>query len=88
MPANNERVGVIHFLDGTSLTFQFPPQASPAAEVGTALERALASRSVAVEMEGSLFIIPVTSIKSIQITPAPDPLPDTVIRSATLFGRG
>ena len=87
MTTQEERVCVIHMNDGTSLTFQFPPQVAPEM-VGIELEKALNARMLAVEMDGSLVMIPTTSIKSVQVTPAPTPLPRFVIQHATFYGRG
>lgn len=87
MKTQEEKVCVIHLNDGTSLTFQFPPQIAPEM-VSAQVEKALNARMLAVEMDGSLVMIPTTSIKSVQITPAPATLPKFVIQHATLYSRG
>ncbi|MEW6488026.1 MAG: hypothetical protein AB1578_08930 [Thermodesulfobacteriota bacterium] len=87
MKTPEESVCVIHMNDGTKLTFQFPPQVGPEM-IGIELEKALNARMLAAELDGSLVMIPTTSIKSVQVTPAPTPLPRFVIHRATFYGKG
>jgi len=48
------------------------------------MQKQMEGRWLALEVEGDLFMIPVDSIKYIQGHPAPEKLPDTVIRGARL----
>jgi len=73
----------IHFNDGTRLGFTFPQQVGSDHMVSR-MQKQMEGRWLALEVEGDLFMIPVDSIKYIQGHPAPEKLPDTVIRGARM----
>ena len=73
----------IHFNDGDRLEVSFPEQGD-SQTIATRVQKALEALTLAVEVEGQLYAIPVTSIKYLQLSPAPDTLPDTVIRGASM----
>jgi hypothetical protein len=72
----------ISFTDGEQLKIAWPRQEAASLRVGRVLETILANQSLAVELEGRLVVFPVENIRSIEVRPAPDKLPDTVIRDA------
>ena len=74
----------IHFTDGTKMSVAFPKQEEFAHQIAKKVKDALESNQLAIEMGNELFVIPMNSIKYLQLSPAPDKLPDTVIRGATL----
>jgi hypothetical protein len=76
----------IRFIDDSTVSFDFPQQVADPQAVVRRMEKLLDSPYVLVEAEGALLMYPVTNIKSIQVFPAPEKLPDTVIRGASLTG--
>ena len=81
MKKGDEVFAIIRTTSGAKLKFRFPMAAEPET-VGARLEKALNASSLAIEIEGALMIFPVANIQSVQITPAPEHLPSTVIKGA------
>lgn len=78
---------VIHFMDGTKITFAWPRQAGdePTAML-TRVRKALEMDKLAVEVQGDLFVIPIRNVKYVQLTPAPAKLPAEVIKGGEVVG--
>ena len=74
----------IWFVDGESLKFRFPLAATTEFEVLKNVEKGLANRSIAVQLEGRLIIIPLTSIRTIELSPVPKKMPAGVIKNARI----
>lgn len=74
---------VIHFTDGAKLTVDFPAQGEDV-NITQKMQKILDNTCLIIEADGSLITIPMSSIKYIQSHPAPDTLPDFVIRGATI----
>jgi hypothetical protein len=75
--------GTFHFTDGTKLTLRWPRQAgSEPSEIAATVRKALESDRVIAEVEGRLLIIPVASVKYIEVSPAPEKLPKGVLLGA------
>jgi hypothetical protein len=74
----------ISFVDGTQLKLAWPRPEEPDARLAGMLEKILTNESIAVEVEGRLMIIPVNNIKTMEVSPAPEKLPATVIRDARM----
>ena len=79
----NKRYATIHFIDGTQLTLDFPKQTDDS-NIASKLQKLLDQPCLAIEADGALLTIPMTSIKYIQSHPSPTSLPDFVIQGATL----
>lgn len=73
---------VIHFTDGSKVAFDFPEQVQEPARLMKHMEKVLTMPYVVVEAEGAVLLYPRENIKSIQVYPAPDKLPDFVIAGA------
>jgi hypothetical protein len=87
MDAMSEKRGiVIHFMDGSTKTLEFPKQAPDDQTTAHRLKEALAARSLVIEAEGALIVIPFENVKYLQSYPAPAKLPDYAIRGATFKG--
>ena len=80
---SDKRYAIIHFIDGTQLTLDFPKQAEDS-DITQKLQKLLDSPCLMIEADGALITIPLTSIKYIQSHPSPNVLPDFVIQGATL----
>lgn len=74
----------IHFTDGSKMSVAFPKQDEFAHQIVRKMKEALDANQLAIEMGKELFVIPMSSIKYVQMSPAPDKLPDTVIQGARL----
>lgn len=76
----------IHFNDKTKLDLRFEQQVSDAVTQATELRKAMESETLSLEIEGRLIVIPMRSVKYIQLEPAPEGLPKGVIRGAKVVG--
>ena len=80
-----ERGMTIHYLDGSKLDLRFPRQVKSDDSVSVRLDRVLEKELLLVEVDGALMIVPFTSIKYLQVSPAPPKLPDYVIKGASMI---
>jgi len=81
---SENRYAVIYFIDGSSKKIEFPAQ-SDDINVSDKIQKLINNPTLMIEVEGSLMIIPMTSIKYIQSYPRPNILPDSVIKGAVLI---
>jgi hypothetical protein len=77
----------VFFLDGTRVSFDYPRQSGrdQAAIVAT-VQKAIASERLVLEVDGDLVVIPIRSVKYVQVSPGPPHLPAGVLRQARLHG--
>ena len=81
MNARQKRTMIIHFNDGSKKLLEFPaPVADGDANLAARLKEALDARHLVLEAGGAMIVIPVESIKYLQIFPAPTTLPAYAIR--------
>ena len=81
MNEKTRRSMVVHFHDGSTKTLEFPtPVPDGDASLAARLKEALDARQMILEAEGALFVIPVESIKYLQVFPAPAKLPAHAIK--------
>lgn len=79
----------VFFTDGEALHFEFPFDEGEEdhASAVSAVREALEKDKVTIEAEGDLYVIPLSSVRYVFATPAPDNLPtDSVIRHARIIG--
>ena len=77
----------VHFMDGTKLAVRYPRLAGlDATALAAAVKRALDAEKIVVEVDGDLLIIPMKNVKYFHLTPAPDHIPQGVIRNGKLIG--
>ncbi len=76
----------IHFCDGTSLAFSFPPQRENQAGRELLFEDITRKRMLTVAADGALHVIPFENVKYISVYPAPAELDPKIIRGATAEG--
>ena len=79
-----QRNMVIHFMDGSQVSYYFPKQVDPGASVINRLKKVMENPYIIVEGDGSVTFYPTNNIKSIQMYPAPEHLPDFVIKDAEI----
>jgi len=75
---------VVHFIDGSRLSCEFPPQTADPLRVLRNVRRAMESDKITLELEGQLVFIPTANVKYLSVSPTPDSLPEGVIRGAVL----
>ena len=74
-------------MDGTRIVLEYPKQAGEdPATIASNVRKALESDKLVLEAQGDLMVIPIRNIKYIQVSPAPDELPQGVLRNARIAG--
>lgn len=82
---NDDRQLTIHFNTGAKMDLTFPPKLkNSTAAVMEAMKRTMESDKLVIEAEGKLVIIPWTSIKQLELTPAPAAVPFGAIMGARI----
>ncbi len=77
---------VIRFMDGSKITLRYPKQAgTDPTTIAANVRKALEADRLLVEMDGNLLFIPLANVKYVEVRPAPDVLPPTVLRNARMF---
>lgn len=84
-----DRSLTLHFMDGSSVSFDFPEQSKNEAARQIMLEEIIKNQYVLVEADGALMMFPVVNIRSIQVMIPPaaagKPVPlKGIIRGATV----
>jgi hypothetical protein len=80
-PQNGMR---IHFVDGNSLTIDFPPQRENRAGRELLFDDIMKKRMLTVAADGALHVIPFENVKYISVFPAPTELDKSIIQGATI----
>jgi len=81
----NKRYLTIHFTDGSKLSVTFPRQIEEFHQMAERIQKALDANKLAIEIDGELFVIPMNNVKYLQMTPAPEKMPETIIRGGSLI---
>jgi hypothetical protein len=82
---NDTRKGLtIHFTDGSSVSFDFPIQPGDPAAITRRVEELLKDQYIMIEAEGALLLYPLANVRSLQVFPAPDTLPQNCIKGASI----
>jgi hypothetical protein len=75
----------ITFMDGQSMTLNYKTAQSEAAfRLGEILNRLREVNNLVFELEGKLMIIPMTNVRTVELSPAPDNLPPDIGRATLL----
>lgn len=75
----------LYFTDGSKATFQFPQQVTDPHSVTRRVEDLLKHQYLMIAADGALMLYPLQNIRSIQVYPAPDKLPENCIKGATIL---
>ena len=78
-----KRTCTIAFNDGEKMKFEFDQQSDPMVVAGL-VDDALERNTLSFEIGGQLVVFPMANIRSITVNPAPDKLPRSVIRGASI----
>ena len=85
MAEKTVRYCVIRFTDGTSLKFKFVgEEVTDVSDAASRLKNILDARTLALELDGQLMIIPMSNIRAIEVVPSFEKLPDRFIKAATV----
>ena len=76
----------IHFNDGTKQTFSFPRVAKDTMSLATKIDKFFEAKSVVLELDNELIVIPTSSIKYMQVSPKPLKSPSVAIPNASVIG--
>ncbi len=84
-----EETSVAHltvtFNDGTVQTYSLTENPGGATQMVSRIKDIMESTFLALELDNKLLMIPASSIRSIEVSPAPLKLPDTVLKNARLI---
>jgi len=79
----SKRFITIHFTDGSKLSVTFPKQTDDS-QIANRVQKALDANQFAIEIDGEMFVIPMNNIKYLQVNPAPEKLPSSVIQGGVI----
>ena len=85
MNDNNRPVLTIYRIHGESLKFEL--EITAAKEIGLSgdIEEGLSRSAMAIEANGTLYVVPYSNIQHIECTPTPETLPIFIMRNAKLI---
>ena len=75
----------VFFLDGTKASFVYPRQSgSDQSAIINTVKKAIDADRLVLEVDGDLVVIPIRSVKYVQVSPAPPHLPAGILRRARM----
>ena len=85
MSSQNKRFCNIHFIDGETMRFIYEPvNEDEVSSIGRAIQEMSKSNNLVFSLEGKLIVIPMNNVRSIEISPSPANLPDSIIKAKYL----
>ncbi|WP_455204111.1 hypothetical protein [Kaarinaea lacus] len=76
---------MVYFNDGSHLIFEYPKQAgNDPATIAANVRKALEKDKLAAEVDGDLVVIPLQNVKYVRVSPAPDALPEGIIKNVSI----
>lgn len=75
----------VHYTDGTEQRFEYT-RANEDVNLAAVVQEALKSSQLVIELQDRMLVIPMQSIKTIEVSPPPSKLPRFVLRNAVLLG--
>jgi len=79
--SNATRFVTINYLNGKKQRFEFLPIAEDASVMTSKLEKMMGSGYLMLKCEDRVHIIPLSSVESMEVSPAPDKLPGFVVQA-------
>jgi len=80
------RTVTIQFINGDKVSLEIPQQDVDTNRWTQYIERMYSQQYVVFEAEGAMLMYPVQNIRSIQVFPAPERLPDFCLRGSKVSG--
>jgi len=85
MGSENKRFCKINFIDGESMHFIFEPvHADEASSMGQAIREISQNNNLIFQLEGKIVIVPMNNVRSIEVSPSPKNLPQSIIKAQYL----
>lgn len=81
---DNMRWMTIHFNDGSEMRFDFIIQDLDLVSLGKAIEKAVESNKLVLEVEGVMYLFPYENIKYLRVSPSPEMLPEIAVKGVRL----
>ena len=82
MSSENKRFCKINFVDGESCRFIYEPvRPDEPSSIGRAIEELSQTNNLIFYVEEKLVIIPMNNVRSIEISPSPVKLPQSIIKA-------
>ena len=81
MSDNPTRFCTITFMDGESRAFRFEGVHDDDASSGGLWDTLQTMANLLIELDGTLNVIPLNNVRSIEISPSPSKLPKSVVRA-------
>ena len=75
----------IYRIHGEPLTFEIQLTAAKEMGLSSDIEQGLSRSALAIEADGTLFVIPFSNIEHVEYTPTPEVLPIFIMRNAKLI---
>ncbi len=85
MSENSRAAITVYRIHGEPLKFEVEWTEAKTMGLGEDIEQALSRTALAIEANGTLYIIPYSNIQHLECTPAPEILPLNMIRNAKLI---
>ncbi len=82
MPEPKKETCFIHFMDGSSMSFQFDAPLDDTLSVANQIHNVIDNNIMRLEVDRKLVFIPIANIRTIEIVPAPSKLPPQVLKGA------
>jgi len=79
-----DRFLTVYFLDGSDMSINFPKQPGNPLLLAKRVQAAIDAGQFTIEIDGELMMIPKSSVKYMTLSPAPEELPETVIRGGKM----
>ena len=85
MSSQAKRFSKINFIDGESMRFTYEAvNEDDVSSIGRAIQEMSQSNNIVFSLEGKLIVIPMNNVRSIEISPSPTNLPNSVIKAKYL----
>jgi hypothetical protein len=85
LTSENKRFCKINFIDGESTRFIYEPvRKDETSSIAQAIQELSKNNNLIFQVEGKLIIIPMNNVRSIEISPSPVNLPQTIIKGRYL----
>ena len=85
MNDKNKPIITIYRIHGEPLKFEVEITVAKQLGLSADLEQSLSREAMAIEADGTLYVIPYSNIAHVECTPAPETLPIFIMRNAKLL---